>query len=134
MFQRLRTYTFRMHVQAEVKAQAGDQDMVYRLCNSDKAISMITELYAFLRLQQGYTARIGAFMATFPVYALGLESDSSSLSEKMRIATLLNSADARAKKKMQFYMAYANIFLPAQSAMHEFCIENDIDPYSVGLE
>lgn len=108
--------------------------MTYRLCNSAEAISIIVELHTFLRQQQGYTARIGAFIATFPVYALGLENDSFSLSEKKRIATLLNNADTRAKRKMRFYMTYANIFLPAQSAMHGFCLENDIDPYTVGLE
>jgi hypothetical protein len=123
-----------MHVQAEVKANTGDQDMVYRLCNSPEAIAAITQLYSFLRTQYWYTARVGAFMTIFPVYALGLESGSFSLEEMKRIATWLNQADARAKRNMQFYTTYTNIFLPAQRAMHEFCITNNIDPCTVGSE
>lgn len=134
VFKWIKSYNFRMFVQAEVKAQTNDQDMTYRLCNSVEAIATVTDLYAFLRTQQGYTTRGGAFMALFPVYALGLQSDDFSLSEKNHIATWLNNADARAKRDIRFYTTYAHIFLAAQSVMHEFCLKNDIDPYTAGLE
>ena len=129
MFKWLRTYNFRMNVQAEIKAQTGDQDLVFRLCNSTEAIDVIKNLHTFLITQYGYTSGVGSFMTAFPVYALALKRQDFSLSEKMRIATWINDADAKARKNFKFYTTYAQLFMSAQSAMHEFCLEHELDPY-----
>lgn len=124
----LRLYNFRMHVQSEVKAQTGNQNMVFRLCNSTEALNSIKNFYSFLRTQYDYTAGGGAFMTLFPLYTLALKNQDFSLAEKKLIATWINDADARAKRDMRFYTTYAQIFLSAQHAMHDFCLQSNLDP------
>lgn len=113
MLNRIGTFIFRLKVQAEIRAQTGDQNMVTKLCVNPEIIDLIKQSHSFLRSRGGYNGKVAAFITLFPVYALALASDKYTLEDKIKIASWLNDADARAKRKFNFYTSYAQIFLPA---------------------
>lgn len=128
MFKSIKSYFFRLSVQAEIRAQTGDQNLALKLCGEPEIIELINQFYDYLKEQYGYDRKVAAFMTMFPVYSFALSSNLYSLEEKIRIATLINDADSRAKNNFHFYNNNAQIFLAAQSKMHTFCIKNDLDP------
>lgn len=126
MLKRFQAFIFRLKVQAEIRAQTGDQIIVTKLCVNTEIIDVIKQSHSFLRSRSGYNGKVAAFITLFPVYARALASDAYTLEDKIKIASWLNDADAKAKRKFDFYTNYAQIFLPARSSMHEFCLRHNI--------
>ncbi len=128
MFKSIREFIFLIKVQAEIKAQTGNQEIVDRLCENPEVVDVIRQFNEILRTNNGYNAKVAAFMTLFPVYAFALTRGTYSLEEKIKFATWLNDANAKAVRNINFYNNYLEIFLSAQSKMHEFCIENNLNP------
>ena len=93
---------FLIKVQAEIKAQTGNQEIVNRLCESQEVVEIIKQFNEILRTHNGYNSKVAAFMALFPVYAFALTRNTYTLEEKIRIATWLNDANEKAIKKSRF--------------------------------
>lgn len=125
MFDALKRMHFCTSVMAEIKSQSKDQALVNLICTTSEA----KEWMEFDRLRmKGVKTRIAAFVSSFSVLAYSLTRDDITLEDKKRIATLLNDRNARAQSDFQFYSLNADLFLAAQSTMHEFCLRHDLDP------
>lgn len=127
-----RRYSFRMAVQAEIKAQTDDQEFVNMLCDNPDAIELIHDYWEQLHREQGYAVLVAAFLATFGVYAQALQRNDVSLGNKIRIARYLNQRNKRAQKNQAFYTRYFHIFNKGTSALGEFYARHNLTEVSEG--
>jgi hypothetical protein len=128
MFEKFRRYHFRMAVQAEIKAQTGDQELVNTLCDHPNTIELIYEYWEYLHREQGYAVRVAAFLTTFGVYALALQRNDVLLADKTRLAQFLDQANKKAQNNHAFYTRYFRIFDTGTSALEEFCTTHGLAP------
>jgi hypothetical protein len=127
MFKKFKRYHFRMAVQAEIKAQTEDQELVNTLCDHPNTIDLIHEYWEELHREQGYTVKVAAFLTMFGVYALALQRNEVSLADKTRIAQFLDQANKKARNNHAFYTRYFRIFDTGRSALAEFCSTHGLE-------
>lgn len=132
MLRKFRRYHFRMAVQAEIKAQTGDQGLVNTLCDHPKTVELIYEYWEHLHREEGYAVRVAAFLTMFGVYALALQGSDISLVNKTRVARFLDEANKKAQNNWSFYTRYFHIFNAGTSALEEFCTTHDLTGISKG--